>query len=125
MEIQIFSQFLDTQKYFNILIFRRQSEGKIEVNINENAKNINIPNLNQNRNEEIKILKEDFEKRIFELIKKSDDDKNQFQNKIFNLEFELNSKIVEKKADSDKNKEIFEIQRQIEEFKLRTFEEVQ
>ena len=66
------------------------------------------------------------------MIKKSENDKDLFQTKIACLEKDLQSKLKEKekKLNKDenlnikKNKEINDIQRQIENFKKRTFEEV-
>lgn len=80
--------------------------------------------------EDLKIIKDNFEKRINDLIDKSERDKEAFQNKINFLEKELKSKKNEKEnsrneiKDFMKNKEITEIQKQVDDFKKRTFEEV-
>jgi hypothetical protein len=84
-------------------------------------------NINQ---VELKNIKENFEKKINDLIEKSEKDKQVFQNKINFLEKELKSKKLDKdncKNESKefiKNKEINEIQKQVDDFKKRTFEEV-
>jgi hypothetical protein len=84
-------------------------------------------NFNQ---EELKNIKENFEKKINDLIEKSEKDKEVFQNKINFLEKELKTKKLDKencKNESKeliKNKEINEIQKQVDDFKKRTFEEV-
>ena len=111
----------------------RNSPHDKEIDLKKFENNEKIGNgSNLLHQEELNKFRVDFESKINDLIKKSENDKDLFQTKIACLEKDLQSKLKEKekKLNKDenlniqKNKEINDIQRQIENFKKRTFEEV-
>jgi len=128
------------ENYFNIednqvshFLENQRTEKEKSVTPEGNDKNSrelsnhNTSSLNKVHQEEIKNLRDDFEKKINDLIKRSENDKEAFQCKIGVLEKELHKNDKKETLDESsdgKNKEILSMQKQIEHFKNRTFEEL-